>query len=50
VDGLLYYPDYVHAITEHPIIEMLLSPQFQGTLRQKVLNEDSLTTAIMIVR
>ena len=30
IDGYICYDDYLGIIEEHPIIELLLSPQFQG--------------------
>ncbi len=30
IDGYLYYPDYFNNILDHPIIQVLISLQFQG--------------------
>lgn len=42
IDGEIYYPDYIDTMTDHPILEMLLSPQFQGNSRSKLINEATL--------
>lgn len=36
VDGEIYYPDYIDRIVQHPLVELITSPQFQGFLRDKV--------------
>ena len=30
IEGCISYDDYLDVIKEHPIVELLLSPQFQG--------------------
>ena len=50
IEGDIYYPDYFDVMTNHPILEMMLSPQFQGRLRDKLFDEEALTTADMTVR
>jgi len=42
IDGAVVYSDYVELIEQHPIIEMLISPQFQGLTRDKVADEATL--------
>lgn len=36
IDGPLYYMSVVDSLATHPIVEMMLSPQFQGSMRKKV--------------
>ena len=40
IDGVICYVDYIGVLLGHPIIQMLLSPQFQGLRVAKSLNED----------
>jgi Ca2+-binding EF-hand superfamily protein len=49
IDGEIFYPDYLDTMTDHPIMEMLLSPQFQGNIRSKLINEASLAQLDMSV-
>ncbi len=50
IDGEIYFPDFLDLITDHPIVEMLLSPQYQGSTRDKLLDEDALSIAELEVR
>jgi Ca2+-binding EF-hand superfamily protein len=49
IDGEIAYMDYVDTMTDHPIVEMLLSPQFQGNIRSKLKDEASLAALDMSV-
>lgn len=42
IDGMVQWIEYVELIAEHPIIEMLLAPQYQGLARDKVFDEETL--------
>jgi len=42
LDGGVQWVEYVELIAEHPIIEMLIAPQFQGLARDKVFDEETL--------
>lgn len=50
IDGLIYYPNFYDLIVSHPIVEMLLSPQFQGLTRDKIFDEDTLALMDLRVR
>jgi len=36
LDGSIYYVNFIEYMSSHPIIEMLLSPQFQGPVKSKL--------------
>ena len=36
IDGVICYVDYINSIVEHPIIQMGMCVQFQGTGREKL--------------
>jgi hypothetical protein len=36
IDGVICYNDFIVTIAEHPIIQMVLCLQFQGTSREKM--------------
>lgn len=38
IDGPLFYMSVVDSLATHPIVEMMLSPQFQGSMRKKVIS------------
>lgn len=38
IDGSLFYMSVVDSLATHPIVEMMLSPQFQGSMRKKVVS------------
>jgi Ca2+-binding EF-hand superfamily protein len=42
VDGYISYIDYQDIISQHPIVEMLLSHQYQGPVRDKILDEEKI--------
>ncbi len=42
LDGDVQWTEYVELIAEHPIIEMLIAPQYQGLARDKVFDEETL--------
>ncbi len=42
IDGYVQWIEYVELIAEHPIIEMLIAPQYQGLARDKVFDEETL--------
>lgn len=42
IQGLLYYPNYLNLIAEHPIIEILLSRQFQENALERRLNAEEI--------
>lgn len=49
IDGDIVYMDFLHFMAEHPIIEMLLSPQFQGQLNVKYLDDKSFSNTEIVV-
>lgn len=42
IDGHINYAEYIELISEHPIVEMFLTPQYQGLARDKVFDEETL--------
>ena len=42
LDGGVQWVEYVELIAEHPILEMLIAPQYQGLARDKVFDEETL--------
>ena len=42
IDGHINYSEYIELIAEHPIVEMFLTPQYQGLARDKVYDEETL--------
>ena len=42
IDGAIQWGEYIELISEHPILEMLLAPQYQGLARDKVFDEETL--------
>jgi hypothetical protein len=41
IDGDIVYMDFLPFMAEHPIVEMLISPQFQGTVIDKYLDDEA---------
>jgi Ca2+-binding EF-hand superfamily protein len=39
IDGEIFYPNYLENFYTHPIIYLLLSPQFQGSVHSKLMTE-----------
>lgn len=42
IDGTIFYPHYIEYITSHPIIEMFLSPQYQGSIKDKLMSDEEI--------
>lgn len=42
IDGSIYYPDYIETLSIHPIIQLFLSPQFQGALTSKLMTDEEI--------
>lgn len=42
IDGDIYYPDYINYIAMHPIIQVLISIQFQGPYLNKLLDDEEI--------
>jgi hypothetical protein len=42
IDGEIYYPDFVEYMTIHPIVELYISPQYQGNAGSKLLTEEEI--------
>ncbi len=42
IDGTIYYPNFIEFISTHPIVELFLSPQFQGNAKSKILTDEAL--------
>lgn len=49
IDGDICYLDHFNFIIEHPIVEMFLSIQWQGPVKDKVLDEQELKVANLSV-
>lgn len=49
IDGNISYPEYMGAIVEHPIIEILLSKQYQFRAKEKLLSKDELLGATLVL-
>lgn len=49
IDGDIVYMDFLHFMAEHPIIEMFISPQFQGQLNAKYLDDKSFSNTEIVV-
>lgn len=47
IDGTIYYPHFIEYISTHPIVEMFVSPQFQGTIQEKLLDEEGIEKAVL---
>lgn len=50
IDGEIFYPDYIETIAQHPLVELFLSPQFQGNNRSKILDDEQIATTNVMVR
>ena len=47
IDGTIAYSNFVEYLATHPIVELLLSYQYQGTVQSKVLDEEQMEEAGM---
>ena len=43
IDGYIAYPEFVELLCQHPIIQMFLTPQYQGLARDKVFDDTTLS-------
>lgn len=39
IDGIIYYPDYLEALSSHPIVQLYISPQMQGSITSKLMTD-----------
>ena len=46
IDGPLFYASIIESLATHPIVEMMLSPQFQGSMRNKVVSTEQINALI----
>ena len=46
IDGTIYYPHFIEYITDHPIVEMFTSLQFQGGIKEKLLTDEQIDAMI----
>lgn len=46
IDGTIFYPHFVEYIVAHPIIEMFVSMQFQGGVKDKLLRDEDIDAMI----
>lgn len=46
IDGTIFYPHFVEYIVAHPIIEMFMSMQFQGGVKDKLLSDEEIDAMI----
>ena len=42
IDGIIYYPHFIEFLVTHPIIEMFISPQYQGSIQDKLYDNDKI--------
>jgi len=49
IDGEIVYADFLQFMAEHPIVEMLISIQFQGTVQDKYLDDEAFGKIELIV-
>ena len=42
INGCIYYPNFIEYISTHPLMEMFLSPQFQGSMREKMFSHEEI--------
>lgn len=42
IDGTIYYPDNIEYISSHPVVQIFLSPQYQGAIKEKILDEETI--------
>ena len=47
IDGDIYYPDYMESLSMHPIVELFLSPQFQGNIAAKLQRNEEVEQALI---
>jgi hypothetical protein len=40
IDGEIFYPDFIEYMTLHPITELFVSPQYQGSLLMKLQQQE----------
>jgi hypothetical protein len=46
IDGDICYLNIIEYITNHPIVELMLSPQFQGPIRSKLYTEEDIENLV----
>jgi Ca2+-binding EF-hand superfamily protein len=46
IDGTIFYPHYIEFLVAHPIVEMFMSMQFQGTMKDKLLTDAEIDARI----
>lgn len=46
IDGDIYYPNYIEYIALHPIIELFISPQYQGPITSKILTDEQIEEVV----
>lgn len=46
IDGTIFYPHYIEFLVSHPIVEMFMSMQFQGTMKDKLLSDEEIDARI----
>jgi len=49
IDGDIVYMDFIQFMDEHPIVELLVSLQFQGTTRDKYLDDEEFSNIELVV-
>ena len=42
IDGDLFYPDFIEYLSNHPMVQLLTSVQFQGTIQSKLMDEEAI--------
>lgn len=46
IDGDIYYPDYIEYMALHPVVQLFISIQFQGSITSKLLTEGQIEAAV----
>jgi Ca2+-binding EF-hand superfamily protein len=46
IDGTIFYPHYIEFLVAHPIVEMFMSMQYQGTMKDKLLTDAEIDAKI----
>lgn len=49
IDGEIVYTDFLQFMAEHPIVEMLISIQCQGTVQDKYLDDEAFAKVELVV-
>lgn len=42
IDGQIYYPDVIEYVSQHPIVQLFISKQYQGSVASKLLTDEQI--------